>query len=186
MAKRFKINEEGVCPVCGDEDNLEYDSSEIDEGIKYPWECSACGATGDECYDMTFSGHCNVTDKDGGEYSHDEDYTYEVMDADDKVLDSNYVALDAAIEYAKANGGAVINKQFWSLDDEGNKVDIIAAEVAGDNKINARLEQAIEQIDRALAESEEYDPDEFSAEQIEAYRNGLNKAKLLVQDFIEY
>ena len=63
----FKKNEEGVCPICGGE-SLEFESAEIDDGgVKYPWTCE-CGASGDEYYDMTFSEHCNVTDKNGKEY----------------------------------------------------------------------------------------------------------------------
>jgi len=264
MAEQFVKNREGVCPVCCDIGNLDYDSAEVGEGgVIYPWTCN-CGATGDEYYDMTFSEHCNVTDKEGGEYVDgdnavvceictaafeigagetaqgicldclrekatietaikyaqtqdgrtdfatieeaqeycleeaddfsgwlkdnfcDEDYSYEIMSLDDKVLDNDYVALDAAIEYAKANGGAIINKLFWSLDGKGRKVEIIAAEVAWDNTANARLEKAISEIDSALAEAEDCDSDEASKEYAEGYSSGLNKAKLLLQDLIEY
>jgi len=67
---QFKKNIEGICPVCGAEGNLEFGSAEIDEGgVKYPWDCEDCGASGEEWYDMTFSEHCNVTDKDGKEYA---------------------------------------------------------------------------------------------------------------------
>ena len=69
--KKFVKNEQGNCPVCGGF-NLDFESAEIDDNaVKYPWTCDDCGATGDEFYDMTFSAHWNVTDKNGEEYSPD-------------------------------------------------------------------------------------------------------------------
>jgi predicted nucleic-acid-binding Zn-ribbon protein len=68
-AKTFKTHEQGSCPVCGG-DSLEYDGYEVeDNSLKYPWTCDKCGASGDEFYDISFSEHCNVTDKDGNEYT---------------------------------------------------------------------------------------------------------------------
>lgn len=64
--QRFVKNEEGVCPACGSDEGLDFDSAEIADGhVKYPWTCEKCQATGDEFYEMNFVGHENVTDKDG-------------------------------------------------------------------------------------------------------------------------
>lgn len=65
MAKYKKI-EEGVCPVCGDDD-LDYGAIEVEGNmIYYPWTCNACGTTGEEWYELHFTGH-NVNTKDGNQ-----------------------------------------------------------------------------------------------------------------------
>jgi len=50
-------SEEGTCPLCGNDD-LEYDSSEIEDGIvNYPWSCKKCKAYGREIGAISFDGH---------------------------------------------------------------------------------------------------------------------------------
>lgn len=83
--KRFKCNSEGICPVCGSEDGLEYDGYEVeDNSLKYPWTCNSCGAAGDEFYDINFSEHYNVTDKDGREYAAEVDAVEELLEEFDR------------------------------------------------------------------------------------------------------
>ena len=51
-----KNQEPGVCPECGEEGNLEYDSAEVcDEGVRYRFACPNCQCIGDEWYNMEFS-----------------------------------------------------------------------------------------------------------------------------------
>lgn len=51
-----KKQEEGICPVCGEE--LEYGTGSADGSTYgYDWECKHCGAQGVEVYDMTFTEH---------------------------------------------------------------------------------------------------------------------------------
>lgn len=55
-------------------------------------------------------------------YLHDnEDYRYEVYDAEDYMLDDGdgYVALDSAIESALENGGYIIRQAFFEFDSNG-------------------------------------------------------------------
>ena len=56
---------EGVCPLCGG--SVSYGSFElVDEGGTYDWDCSGCGATGKEGYDLVFDGrHYDVCRADG-------------------------------------------------------------------------------------------------------------------------
>lgn len=58
---------EGICPICSNQIN--YGSFElVDEGGTYDWECPACGATGEEGYDLVFDGtNYNVQDADGND-----------------------------------------------------------------------------------------------------------------------
>lgn len=61
-----------------------------------------------------------------------EDYIYEIMGKDDEVIETDYVCLDSAIEYAKENGGKVINRLWLPIDENGNinrEQEVIAAEV---------------------------------------------------------
>ena len=61
--------EVGVCPVCKVEGNLFYYKGVPDGGtLCYPWRCEKCGAEGKECYDITFTGHTDIVDKDGNKY----------------------------------------------------------------------------------------------------------------------
>lgn len=56
-----RTQEQGKCPVC---DNYALTYGEIEEqadGICYPWTCDACGASGKECYAISFKGHQDVT-----------------------------------------------------------------------------------------------------------------------------
>lgn len=74
--KNFTRNEEGVCPVC-DEEGIEYRVMEpTDNGVMYPWECSKCGATGEEHYNIEFCMHLGVVDKDGEEYEYTDGLIY--------------------------------------------------------------------------------------------------------------
>jgi transcription elongation factor Elf1 len=68
MKKTTRKAEQNVCPICGSE-NISYSCGEIDEtGVTYECECSYCGASFNECYDLVFAGNWNITDKDGNEY----------------------------------------------------------------------------------------------------------------------
>ena len=68
-SKTFKHNRQGICPVCEVEGNLEYGDYFIDDCIvKFPWKCDDCGASGKELYNMEFTEHCSVEDKDGNAY----------------------------------------------------------------------------------------------------------------------
>lgn len=51
---------EGICPLCGNE--IEYGLFEVlDDGGVYEWTCPACGASGEEGYNLIFDGnHYNV------------------------------------------------------------------------------------------------------------------------------
>lgn len=52
--------EQGICPVCGNE-NLEYSFMEIgDESVSYPWICNKCGSNGYEVYNLQFVEHDKV------------------------------------------------------------------------------------------------------------------------------
>ena len=68
--KKFKSNEAGTCPACGNED-LDYDTPQIGDGLSYPWKCKKCKADGEEWYSIEFVEHCNVTDKNGKEITAD-------------------------------------------------------------------------------------------------------------------
>lgn len=65
----MKCNQQDTCPVCGKDGVLEYEAAEIcmPDGVNYPWKCKSCQAIGEEWYDISFSEHCNVTDKNGYE-----------------------------------------------------------------------------------------------------------------------
>lgn len=53
-------DQESICPVCGAE-LREYEAHKIlDFGGIIPWECSHCGATGEEGYTRVFSAHYHV------------------------------------------------------------------------------------------------------------------------------
>ena len=55
-----KTDQESICPMCGAE-LREYEAHEIlDYGGVIPWECSNCGATGEEGCTRIFSGHYQV------------------------------------------------------------------------------------------------------------------------------
>lgn len=58
MAKKKKklIQEQGVCPECGDVGNLDYGDSEPDgDGYFYEFTCNKCGCYGKEWYDLIYS-----------------------------------------------------------------------------------------------------------------------------------
>lgn len=57
--------QEGRCPLCGSE--LDYvGSREIDDsGSTIPWQCTKCGACGDEGYSDVFNSHYSVQNADG-------------------------------------------------------------------------------------------------------------------------
>lgn len=58
-------DQEGICPVCGGELELE-DNIQMDDGGVYPWKCLSCGATGKQGYAEIFDGnHYDVRDADG-------------------------------------------------------------------------------------------------------------------------
>jgi hypothetical protein len=65
--KNGSPQEEGKCPICGEE--LEYSGvREIDDnGSSVPWECPSCGASGDEGYTDVFDKHYNVEDASGND-----------------------------------------------------------------------------------------------------------------------
>jgi len=70
---KFAGNEAGDCPVCGA--GLEYNDMEMcDDGLFYSWNCEACGAHGDEFYDVTFSTHGNVVKANGDQLLNKEGY----------------------------------------------------------------------------------------------------------------
>lgn len=54
-------HKEGVCPHCQSE-NIEYGDLEIEmpTGIYYKAQCSDCGTTFNEWYDVNFAGHYNI------------------------------------------------------------------------------------------------------------------------------
>jgi len=75
MAKEFKCNEVGKCPLCGNEiDYLQTNSDEC--GFYYDWNCmnKRCNAVGKEFYNITLSTHGNVQNKNGKEVLNDEGY----------------------------------------------------------------------------------------------------------------
>ena len=64
MNKEDYVNEQGVCPKCG-EHQLKYDSIRYtDDLCWYPYRCEACGQQGEEWYRLEFQGH-NVITEDG-------------------------------------------------------------------------------------------------------------------------
>jgi len=61
------------------------------------------------------------------------DCRYEICDADGEILDTDYVCLDSAIEYALQHGGYSINQIWAPLNNDGEydyTAETIAAEVA--------------------------------------------------------
>jgi len=63
----------------------------------------------------------------------EQDYSYEICGKDGKVIESAFVCLDTAIEYALENEGYSINKLWFPLDKDGEidyGAEVIAAEVA--------------------------------------------------------
>jgi len=47
---------EGICPVCNKED-LDYGVLELNGSMAYyPWDCMSCNSSGQEWYNMNFSG----------------------------------------------------------------------------------------------------------------------------------
>jgi len=63
----FVANEQGTCPLCGGGD-LEYGNTDLDgDGLSYEWECNICGTEGSEWYNLEFTTHGNVRDKNGNE-----------------------------------------------------------------------------------------------------------------------
>ena len=58
VKQELTVNQEaGVCPACGS-DELDYDGFIVEDGSGiYNWTCEGCGASGRECYDLTFSEH---------------------------------------------------------------------------------------------------------------------------------
>lgn len=61
---KFKSNEQGRCPKCNS-DSLQYESLNIDgDFIYYPWRCEQCGTSGEEWYQLHFTGH-NVETEEG-------------------------------------------------------------------------------------------------------------------------
>lgn len=52
-----KVSQQGECPQCGGRD-LSYGTlTPSDTQVYYPWECENCGVTGQEWYNIEFSGH---------------------------------------------------------------------------------------------------------------------------------
>lgn len=158
--KPFKTNEAGVCPVCGGE-NLENESAEIDDGgVKYPWTCQDCGASGDEYYDISFSEHCNVTDSDGNEYGSGE-------------MCERGCECKAQYTCAKCKRHVCGS----CMHDNDLCPDCLPAD-----SING-VAELLEQIDRAAAEVG--DDAELSADAREGFCNGLNKARALILDILK-
>lgn len=59
----FVSDVQGTCPKCGTDGDLDYGQVEFEGDMLYfPWECPHCGATGNEWYDATFTGHYVDTD----------------------------------------------------------------------------------------------------------------------------
>lgn len=57
MEKKYKQNEQGVCPVCG-YDNLDWGSMELEGNyLYYEWVCTRCQTEGKEWYKLVFDGH---------------------------------------------------------------------------------------------------------------------------------
>jgi len=70
----YKQNEQGKCPLCGDEE-LNYDVSDfVENDVVYPWDCPNCGAEGKEFYTLEFSSHGQVRTKDGTEIENSDGY----------------------------------------------------------------------------------------------------------------
>lgn len=47
---------EGVCPVCNEED-LDYGTLQLSSNMAYyPWDCLSCNSSGQEWYNMEFTG----------------------------------------------------------------------------------------------------------------------------------
>lgn len=49
-----------------------------------------------------------------------EDYVYEILDDNDNVIDTDFVCLETAIEYAIENGGVCINKLWFPTNEYGD------------------------------------------------------------------
>lgn len=65
--KKKLIVRECTCPVCGSS-MVNYGSSDLDDNIiSYPCECTDCGATWSEDYNLSFCGVSNIYDKDGNQ-----------------------------------------------------------------------------------------------------------------------
>lgn len=69
----------GICPNCGGDTELDYDSPDFDMGgifdggkVYAYWECPKCGYTGTEVYSLTFHGFESTSPP-----AHPEDYEEE-------------------------------------------------------------------------------------------------------------
>lgn len=60
--------EENKCPLCGEQEDIEYFGEKDDAGYTYHCECNKCGATYLECYNLVFAGNYAIRDKDGKTY----------------------------------------------------------------------------------------------------------------------
>ena len=77
-------HEQGVCPVCNQQD-LTYHGTEFNSNtVEFEWECNQCYASGIESYDLNYVGHFNVVDKHGVEIpEHDCPYCGNPSDSSD-------------------------------------------------------------------------------------------------------
>jgi hypothetical protein len=72
--------------------------------------------------------------------NHGEDYRYEICGKDGEVIETDYVCLDTAIEYALENGGHTINQIWYPLGENGEidyGQEITAANVAWEREVQA-------------------------------------------------
>lgn len=61
-----------------------------------------------------------------------EDYVYEIVDENDDIIETDFVCLESAIEYALENGGVCINRLWYPLDEYGDinyYADVLSAEI---------------------------------------------------------
>jgi len=78
--------------------------------------------------------------------------------------------------------GFIKDEKWYAAEDEIKKcLDEFGAE-SGDNA-NGK-EELLDHINRAISEAGEYDPDEYTERENEMYINGLNKARLLAEDYL--
>lgn len=70
-----------------------------------------------------------------------EDYVYDICGEDGRIIDSDYVCLETAIEYAAENEGHSINRLLYPLN-EDEEIDysgeLIASEVAWERDAQVR------------------------------------------------
>lgn len=57
MEEREYINEQGVCPMCGESD-LKYSPVHFNgDSLSFDYHCNNCSCDGEETYYMEFTGH---------------------------------------------------------------------------------------------------------------------------------